>query len=227
VATLTPWFGEVAGRPELLWVAFLLRAHAMTQAQSAREAIAIRQAAEHELYVHASFREWSRRQNRPAALGWAVGGVCLMAFLWIALIVAADAANRVPAVAVDLAWVAAAVCLGISLVAECLLAAEIGGRFHTRYSIPGAGAIALRPVARWMQRSSLPAAGVIVLVLAGVGLFAVQLPQAVAVCSTAAHSVWVVRRWQVWRRQTADEDRRIAAEAQRNPTVPGTPVASI
>lgn len=226
LAVPTPWFSALAARPDLVWVAFLLGPHARTQAQSAADEIEAIRARDAELHMAASFREWSRRQNRPAALGWAVGGVCLMAFLWIALIVAADAANRAGAVAVDLAWVAAAVCLGISLVAECLLAADIGGRFHTRYSMPGAGAIALAPLGRWLQRSSLLAAGVIALVLAGVGLFSVQFPQAVAVCSTAAHLVWVVRRWQAWRRQTADEDRRIAAEAQRNQTVPGTPVAT-
>ncbi|MET7423391.1 protein kinase [Dactylosporangium sp. NPDC005555] len=227
LAAPMPWFSALAARDDLVWVALLLGGHATARAQTAAAEIETRLALDRVLHMSASFREWSRRQNRPAALGWAVGGVCLFAVVWVALIVAADAANRAGDVAVGLAWVGAAVCLAVSLVAECFLAAEIGGRFHRRYSIPGAGAIALRPVGRWMQRSSLLAAGVIALALAGVGLFAVQLPQAVAVCTTAAHLVWVVRRGQAWRRQIEDEDRRVAEEELNNPSIPGIRVGTI
>jgi hypothetical protein len=223
-----PWFSEFTNRPELVWVAVLLVGHARSRARSVADQITASRDHAETLRMSARFREWSRRQNRPVALGWAVAGVCLMAVVWIALVTASDAAGWAGNRAVGLAWVGASVCLGISLVAECLLAAEVGGRFHTRYSIPGAGAIAMRPPGRWMQRSSGLAAGVILAVLFATTLAALNFPQAIAVGTTLGHLLWVVRRWRAWRAQLAAEDALVAEAEQGRPSdMDGVPIGAM
>lgn len=206
-----PWFAALVRRPATIWAAVLLAGLAGGQARTEVGRIHAEEAATEALRISAAFREWSRRQNRPAALGWAVAGVCLIAAAWIALITAADAADRVDDPVIGLAWVAASICLAVSLVAEGVLAAEIGGRFHVRYSIPGAGAIALRPLGRWMQRSWAPAAGAILAVLAGLALVASRFPQFLVIAMAIAHVAWVIRRWAAWRNQSAAEEARVAA----------------
>jgi hypothetical protein len=210
-----PWFSALARQPDLVWVALLVRGQATSQARSMadqREAEAARVEA---LQASALFHRWSRCQNRPAALGWAVAGVCLMAAGWIALVAASDAAGWSGDTAIGLAWVGAAVCAAVSLAVECLLAAEVGGRFHPRSSIPGAGVIALGPIGGWMRRAWLPAAAAIAAVLAGITLVALLVPQVIAVGTMVGHLLWVVRRWGGWRAQVAGEESLIA-EAERS-----------
>jgi hypothetical protein len=209
-----PWFDGLTERPQMRWVALLLHGYAAAESRTAADREIGRLRGIEELRAGAAFREWSRRQNRPAALGWAVAGICMFAVGWVALIVGSDAAGWVDDDAIGLAWVGAAVSLPVSLVAECLLAAQIGGRFHARYSIPGAAAIALRPVGRWMRRSPGTAALAILAALAMVGLLALALPQVLAAGTTAAHLIWVVHRWSAWQAQVTTEDAQIA-EAQR------------
>jgi hypothetical protein len=213
-----PWF-EALGRQEAtLWVALLLTGFAGSVARTEADRDRAREEGEEEERRNAAFREWSRRQNRPAALGWAVAGVSLIAVAWVALVTLADAADRVGDPAIGLAWVAASSCLAVSLAAECVLAAEIGGRFHNRYSIPGAGALALRPLARWMRRSSARAAPAILAALAVIALVAIRFPQFLVIATTVAHLVWVPRRWAAWRANTATEAERIAEAERRRPS---------
>lgn len=210
-----PWYSTLARQPQLVWVALLTSAYARTRARSAADRELARAAEAEALRASAVFREWSRRQNRPAALGWAVAGVSLMAAGWIALIAASDAAGRAGDTAIAVAWVGAAVCAAVSLVVECLLAVEVGGRFHPRYSIPGAGGIALGPLGRWMQRAWLPAGLATLAGLAGIAVVALRFPQAIAASTTAGHLLWVLHRWRAWRSQVAGEDALIAQARQR------------
>ncbi|MFY1635209.1 protein kinase domain-containing protein [Solwaraspora sp. WMMB335] len=209
-----PWFERLVRDPAMIWAALLLAGHAASRARTEADRDRIIGNHQEFLRMSASFREWSRRQNRPVALGWAVAGVCLFAVVWITFIAAADAVNWAGDTAVGLAWVGASICLLVSLVAESLLAVEIGGRFHVRYSIPGAGVIALRPLGRWMQRAWLSAAGVILVLLAVTTLSALRYPQFVAVATTTAHLIWVVRRWRAWR-VVVDVENRHIAQAER------------
>jgi hypothetical protein len=209
-----PWFDALTQRSEMRWVAFLLCGYAAGQARTEADRRRAENDAAEALRISAGFREWSRRQNRPAALGWAVAGICIFAAWWVALITFSDAAGSLGDAAIGLTWVGAAVSLVVSLVAECLLAAQIGGRFHRRYSIPGATAIALRPLGQWMQRSSGPAILAILAVLAGVGLMALLVPLALVAGTTVAHLIWAARRWSAWQAQVAQEEAQIA-EAER------------
>ncbi|MFI6232715.1 serine/threonine protein kinase [Micromonospora sp. NPDC050784] len=213
-----PWFEAMVRQQTTVWAAELLSGIAISSARTEAQRIRLREAGEYELLISAAFREWSRRQNRPAALGWAVAGVCPVAVAWIALVTAADAANRVDDSVIGIAWVAASICLAVSLVAECMLAASIGGRFHVRYSIPGSGLLALRPLSRWMQRSWAQAAAAILAALAGITLVSIEFPQFLVIAMTIAHLVWVMRRWARWRNQVAVEEAQIAEAAQRQPS---------
>ena len=214
-----PWFEDLVRQPAMVWAALLLCRFAMSTARTEAHRIQTREIADEAMRINAGFREWSRRQNRPAALGWAVAGVCLIAVAWVALVTAADAAGRVDDPVIGLAWVAASICLAVSLVAEGVLAAEIGGRFHVRYSIPGAGAIALRPLGRWMRRSWAQAALSILAALAVLALVASHFPQFLVIAMTIAHLAWVTRRWAAWRQQVAAEDAQIAEAQRRRPSV--------
>ncbi|GHJ48962.1 hypothetical protein Cs7R123_63040 [Catellatospora sp. TT07R-123] len=205
-----PWFRDLAADPDLVWVALPLCGHAKSRAQTLADHREAQERAQQQQRMASAYREWSRRQNRPVALGWAVAGVCLIAVCCVVLIVASDRVGWVGDRAVDLAWIGAATCLGVTLVAECLLAAEVGGRFHARYSVPGAAGIALQPLGRWMQRAPLPAAGVILAVLAGLVLGALRYPEAVGISAMVLHLGWVVHRWRDWRTRTAAEDAAVA-----------------
>jgi hypothetical protein len=213
LAAPLPWFHDLAARPAMVWVALALCGHALSRAQTLadRQRLICENAERERAAVR--FREWSRRQNRPVALGWAVAGVCLMAVVWVLLIVASDRADWVSDRTVDLAWVAAAACFGVSLLAECLLAAQVGGRFHVRYSIPGAAGIALRPIGRWMQRAPLLALVVILGGITGLVLVALQYPETIPAGATVLHLVWVVYRGRTWlTRRDAEET--VIAEAR-------------
>ncbi|MEU8314169.1 protein kinase [Micromonospora sp. NPDC048887] len=213
-----PWFTDLAHDPETVWAALLLADLATARARTIADRVQVRELGEESARAIAAFREWSRRQNRPVALGWAVTGVCLIAVGWVAAITGADAAGRADDRVIGLAWVAASCCLSVALLAESLLAVQIGGRFHNRYSIPGAGAIVLRPLGRWMQRSWAPAALALLGALAAVALVASLFPQYLVIATTIGHLGWVSRRWAAWRRQVAAEEEQIAAAERRRPS---------
>ena len=213
-----PWFGALAKQPELVWLALLLSGRAMSQARTQADVMASRAAEAERLRASASLREWSRRQNRPAALGWAVAGLCLLGAGWIALITGSDAVGWAGDSAIGLAWVAAAVCAAASLVVECLLAVEVGGRFHPRFSMPGAGVIGLRPLWRWMRRAWLSAAVTVLGALGGIALIACWLPQAVVAGTTVGHLAWAGQRWRAWRLHINAERALIAEAAPPGPS---------
>ncbi|GAA1775298.1 protein kinase domain-containing protein [Luedemannella helvata] len=216
-----PWFSALTGRRDLVWLALVLAAHATSRAQTVHDRRRADEAAAETDRNNHLFREWSRRQNRPVAAGWAVAGVCFLVAGWIALLTASDAAGWATDTDIGLGWVGAAVCAGVSLVAECLFAMEVGGRFHPRFSMSGAGPIALRPLGRWLRRAWLPASLATLAVLAGMTAAAVRYPQAIAAATTVGHLAWLVRRWLHWRRHRAEQDARHAAAERRWP--PRTP----
>jgi hypothetical protein len=213
-----PWFTDLAHDPATVWAALLLADLATVRARTIAERVQVRELGEESERAIAAFREWSRRQNRPAALGWAVAGVCLIAVAWVAAITGADAAGHADDRVIGLAWVAASCCLAVSLLAEGLLAAQIGGRFHNRYSIPGAGGIALRPLGQWMQRSWVQAALAMLVALVAVALVAGLFPQYLVIATTIGQLAWVSRRRTAWRRQVAAEEEQIAAAERRRPS---------
>ncbi|GIF06856.1 protein kinase domain-containing protein [Actinoplanes siamensis] len=216
-----PWMRRLAGDPEMLWPAVLLIGHARAVARSEHDRAEAELRRRSDLALSAAFREWSRRQNRPAALGWAVAGVSLLGVAWIAVVTGADAAGHAGDPVIALAWVAAAVCLAVSLVTECLLAAGVGGRFHRRYSIPGAGVIALGPAGRFLRRSWAPGLLAVLAGLAVLGLAASRFPQYLVIATTIAHLVWAGRRWTAWRAEVAADEELIAEAERRRDTEEG------
>lgn len=201
-----PWFTALTRRPELVWVALPLAPYARSQARTEADRRAARAAEREARRAEALFREWSRRQSRPVALGWAVAGVCLLASVWIALITASDAVGWADDAAVGYAWVGASVCAAASLTAECLLAAEAGALFHRWYSIPRAGAAALRPLGARLRRTPGVTAAAVFAAPAVTVFVALRFPQAVAAATTVVHLLWVAARWRALQARLAEED---------------------
>ena len=202
-----PWFTELVDSPDGPWVAFALREHATDRAaqRDTRErAEAARRAW---LSRNRRFREWSRRQNRPLALSWAVAGVFLMGVMCALLVSVSDIAGRVPGTTILDAWVATVFAVAATLTVESILSWEIGGRFHPRYSILGAGFIALGRAARTVAGRGL-ALGVGVAGLGGAYLLTVLWPVATPLVLGGATTVWAVARYLSW---CADRDRELAA----------------
>ncbi|MEO6703219.1 MAG: protein kinase, partial [Jatrophihabitantaceae bacterium] len=222
-----PWFEQLVQDPTMTWPAWLAHGYVGSQARLAADAVSAAEREQNAVRDRTVFSDWSRRQNRPAALGWAVAGGCLLAVLWIVLITVSDLAQRAGDSTVEAAWVIAGVCLMVSLIAESLLAIEVGGRFHRRYSIPGAGVTALVPLGRWMNRSRLLAAVAILAAVAGIGLIAMALPQLLILATAAGHLGWVVQRGRAWRADHAAENAQIAESELRRPSdVSAVPVGT-
>ncbi|MEU7524888.1 serine/threonine-protein kinase [Saccharothrix sp. NPDC042600] len=204
-----PWFSDLVARTEYQWLAFALVPHATREAARVEAEERARRAHEAWLRRTERQREWSRRQNRPQALGYAVTGVAVVAVALFALVGLSDAAGVATDAQVFDAWFAVVAALAVVLTAESLLAWSAGGRFHPAYSLPGAGAIVLGRVARNLlaRRVAVP---VVLACLVGLGVVTVVSPVVVP-CAVAAVTVaWAVGRHLAWRAQDRRE-REIAA----------------
>ena len=200
-----PWFTALLEQPDGVWLAYPLRDYAEECAE-AQLAAARRRAW---LSRNRRFREWSRRQNRPVALSWAVAGVFLMAALCALLISVSDIVGAASDAAVLDAWVATVFAGMTALTVESVLAWEIGGRFHPRYSMLGAAFIALGRAARSVAGRGM-ALAVLVLVAAAAALTAYQ-PVVTPLLAGAGIVAWAVPRYTRWRADREHEQ----AEADR------------
>lgn len=188
-----PWFTELVARGECLWVAHALRAH-VTRAHETEQA---RLAQEEWLRRTNWLREWSNRENRPQSLARAVSGVVAVAVLLAMLVGVADLAGFATDVAVLDGWFAVVIATAATLTTESLLAWEIGGRYHPRYSLLGAGAITLGRFARSIQGRTPALLSVLagVAVAGGVAVIAPVVGPLIAVAVVAVGTVSRVRRW--------------------------------
>ena len=198
-----PWFSALVESRDGMWVAFLLRDHARDRyrVEARRRAWLLR---------NDRYREWLRRQNRPLALGWAVAGMALLGVLCALFVSVGDIAGRASDAAILDAWVATVFALAAALGCEAALAWEIGGRFHPRYSMLGAGFIALGRAARSALRRGMALAVVVAVLGAAYGL-AVFAPVAVPLAAGAGALLWTARRHLSW---SADQERE-QAEIER------------
>jgi tRNA A-37 threonylcarbamoyl transferase component Bud32 len=205
-----PWFSALVRDEHGMWVALRLgvRVREWTEERDELE----RAEARHRIWLSRNerHREWSRRQNRPLALSWAVAGVFLMGVVCALLISVSDITGHVSVDSVLDAWVATVFTLLSTLTVESLLAWEIGGRFHPRYSMLGAGFIALGRAARSVAGRGI-ALGVVLGVLGGAYLLTVFLPVATPLAAGGGVLVWAVLRYLGW---CADRDRE-RADAER------------
>lgn len=207
-----PWFTALtrdpdqkpAQDPDLMWVAVRVAPHAEQVATERAELAAAQRHRDRWLLRNQRLREWSRRQNRPLALSWAVAGVFLMGLLCALTVGVSDIAGQVPGTTILRAWVATVFAIASTLGFESLLAWEIGGRFHPRYSILGGGLILLGRAARTMAGRGV-ALGVTVAVLAGAYLLTVYQPVFTPLVLGGSTIVWAVRRYLAWRAEAARE----------------------
>ncbi|MEV6343261.1 serine/threonine-protein kinase [Actinoplanes sp. NPDC051851] len=199
------WFTRLVERPGGMWPAYALRDHAEERAEVERAA-ARRRAW---LSRNRRFREWSRRQNRPVALSWAVAGVFLTDAVCALLICLSDILGTASDTAVVDAWAATAFASLAALTVETALAWEIGGRFHPRYSTLGTAFIALGRAARSVAGRGM-ALGAVAVVLVALGLTVYRPVLPPVVCGVAI-VVWAVPRYLRWRVESEREE----AEADR------------
>ncbi|WP_309111934.1 serine/threonine-protein kinase [Saccharothrix sp.] len=209
-----PWFSDLAARTEYQWIAFVLIPYATREAARIEAEETARRAHEQWLARTARQREWSRRQNRPQALGYAVTGVAVVAVALFALVGVSDAAGVATDAQVLDAWFAVVAALAVVLVAESLLAWSAGGRFHPAYSLLGAGAIALGRVARNLiaRRIAVP---VVLVCLAVLGLLTVVWPVLTPIAVAGGTVAWAVARHMAWREQDREESAIVAGPSVR------------
>ncbi|MEJ2855913.1 MULTISPECIES: serine/threonine-protein kinase [unclassified Saccharothrix] len=207
-----PWFSDLVARTEYPWIAFTLVPHATREAARIEDERVRQRAHEAWLARTERQREWSRRQNRPQALGYAATGVAAVAVALFALIGLSDVAGVASDAQVLDAWFGAVAALAVVTVAESLLAWDAGGRFHPAYSFLGAGAIAVGRVARGLlaRRIAVP---VVLAFLAVLGLATVVRPVVTPAVVAAVTVAWAVQRHLAWRAQDRRE-RDIVADAR-------------
>ncbi|MEY9893382.1 serine/threonine protein kinase [Catenulispora sp. MAP5-51] len=199
-----PWFTELAQDPDRMWIALRLSRHAEQVAAERDEEEARERRHARWLLRNQRLREWSRRQNRPLALSWAVAGVFLMGLLCALTVSVSDIAGQVPGTTILRAWVATVFAVASTLGFESLLAWEIGGRFHPRYSMLGAGLILLGRAARTIAGRGI-ALAVTAGVLAGAYLLTVYQPVTTPLVLGGTTIVWAVARYLSWRTDAARE----------------------
>jgi len=203
-AVRLPWFTGLVRDPDLRWIAMRLSRHAEEVATERDEQAALARRHDRWLLRNQRLREWSRRQNRPLALSWAVAGVFLMSLLCALTVSVSDIAGQVPGTTILRAWVATVFAIASTLGFESLLAWEIGGRFHPRYSILGAGFIALGRAARTIAGRGM-ALAVTAGFLAGAYLLTVYQPVFTPLVLGGATIFWAVARYLSWRADAARE----------------------
>ncbi|EWM12180.1 protein kinase [Kutzneria sp. 744] len=186
-----PWFAGLADRH--LWLAYALSAYAERQANQHDRDERARLDREARLRRTARQREWSHRQNRPYALGYAVTGVAAVAVLLFVLVGISDWVGIATDAQIVDAWFAVSAALVTTTLAESLLAWETGGRFHPRYSFLGAGAMALGRASRTLldRRAATP---VVLAALALLAALTIYLPAATPLVLCGSMLVWTVRR---------------------------------
>ncbi|TCO52917.1 serine/threonine-protein kinase [Actinocrispum wychmicini] len=199
-----PWFSDLVDRREFEWIAYALVPYATRQANRRDLEERARQAREAWLRRTERQREWSRRQNRPQALGYAVTGVAAVAVFLFALIGFSNAMGVATRSQIDDGWLAAVIALTVTTVTESLLAWDTGGRFHPAYSFLGAGSIALGRASRNLiaRRIAVP---VVLVILAVLGTLTVYRPVVPPFVLAAGTVVWAVRRHLAWREQDRRE----------------------
>jgi serine/threonine protein kinase len=210
-----PWFSELAARPDAMWVAYALIPFATNTAdrlffQAEQERL------EREWLARTqALREWSRRQNRPQALAWGVAGVVALATVWVLMVGLSDIVDVSSDATVVDAWFATVASLLVVLAAESLLAWQIGGGFHPRYSMLGSGIITIGRLAR-----SVAGRGITLPVLLGIlgagAVLSVFVPVITPIVTAAVIAVWTVARFDRWRTDRAREQASIEqAEQER------------
>lgn len=205
-----PWFSQLVADQQFQWVAVALSRHASREADRLAEQERVRRASEAWLRRTERQREWSRRQNRPQALGYTAAGVAVLAVLLFMLVGLSDVAGVASDARIVDAWFAVVASLAVVMLSESLLAWSAGGRFHPAYSLLGAGAIVLGRVARSLivQRIAVPA---VLIALAGLGTVVIVWP-VIAPCALAGLLVaWSVQRYFAWREQDRRERAIVAA----------------
>jgi serine/threonine protein kinase len=198
------WYTRLAERRDGVFVAHRLRTVARERAIRRDERAQYR-----------AVIEWSRRQNRPLALGWAVAGVTLLGILFVLFTGASDITPVASNATIVDAWLMAAAALGLTLALEALLAWQIGGRYHPEYSLMGAGLITLGRAARSVRRRNLSL--VVVVAVLGVGYaIAVFVPQVIPPIVAVGVAVWACARYMRW---LGDHEREEAEAQARNRAV--------
>ncbi len=207
-ALKVPWFTALVTRPQAIWVAYFLVPVALRAAQAREDAEREAEVRREWLRRTEALREWSRRQNRPQALARAVSGVAAFAAGLVLMVGVSDIAGVASDASILDAWFAVVASCAVVLAAESVLAWEIGGRY-LRYSLLGAGVIALGRWARTVRRRQL-ALPVLLGVLAAVLALAVFAPVITPVAAAVAISAWAVARFQAWQGEVRQERADIA-----------------
>lgn len=213
------WFVRLAGRPDQLWLAYLLVPAIEARIDRIVEEAEAARAQRDWMLRTQAIREWSRRQNRPQALAWGMAGVAALGTVWTLLIGLSDVVDVSSDATIVAAWLVTVLSLSVVLACEALLAWEIGGSFHPRYSLLGAALITVGRAARAVlaRGAALP---VVLCTVGGLIAAAVLVPVPLALAPAVLTPPWAWRRYVGWEGDRVREQRdleRAERERQQEP----------
>jgi eukaryotic-like serine/threonine-protein kinase len=213
------WFSALVARPECQWVAFVLVPYAKAAADRRNNEEEARRVREEWMRRNQWRIEWSNRQNRPLALAYAAAGVFTVGVGLFVLIGLGDMIGMVSNAVVLDAWFGTVAALLVTLVAESLLAWEIGGRYHPAYSLLGAGRLGARGIAQALlrTRTSMP---VVIGLLAALGALTVFFPVVTPFVVAAFVIVWAVQRHVAWTEDRSREQEIVNRPGTPDPSLP-------
>lgn len=201
-----PWFSELTGRSA--GVLSLLRAVLLYE-DALREAEQIIQDRRAERIRRQQLREgqavaaWFRRHDRPTALGWAAGATALVAIFWSGVITICDMLPFASSASIGVAWACVILSVMVLAAAELGLASVIGGPYHSRYSLIGAGLTWAADAVQLVRQRGMLFIAMLAAALAVVLAVNSYLPFLLPLVTTAGELAWVAARYRRWR---ADAD---------------------
>jgi Protein kinase domain len=230
-----PWFSGLTGRNAgllSLLRAVLLYEDALREAQQIIQARAAERIRRQRLLEGQAVEAWFRRHDRPTALGWAAGATALVAIFWSGVLTVCDILPFATSASIELAWACVILSAMALATAEIALASVIGGPYHPRYSLIGAGITWTAGAVQAVRQRGLLFITVLAAALAGVLVVTSYLPFLLPLVTTAGELAWCAARYRRWRadeeerardRQRAARERR--AEQARRAGVAGDPAA--
>ena len=204
---LLPWFSGLTGRSAgvlSLLRAVLLYEDAQREAQQIRQDRATEQIRRQRLLEGEAVAAWFRRHDRPTALGWAGGATALVAIFWSGIITVCDILPFATSASIGLAWACVILSVMVLATAELGLAGVIGGPYHPRYSLIGAGITQVADAVQAVRQRGLLFIAILAAALAGVLAVTSYLPFLLPLVTAASELAWCAARYRRWRADAAE-----------------------
>jgi Protein kinase domain len=202
-----PWFSGLTGRNAgvlSLLRAVLLYEDAQREAQQVIQDRATERIRRQQLLEGQAVAAWFRRHDRPTALGWAGGATALVAIFWSGIITICDILPFATTASIGVAWACVILSVMVLATAELGLASVIGGPYHPRYSLIGAGITRAADAVQAVRQRGLLFIAMLGVALAAALAVTSYLPFLLPLLTTAGELAWCAGRYRCWRADAAE-----------------------